>query len=222
MNMDFQFLETGLWGLLTNLDTEKLNPKPLDNDCLQMLLLYALQNLDENKIEPQQRAHSPQLAAGLASESKNGKLPYGRRFPAASCGELPFKPINHYLLNPDNTKRPDYAGRLWQLSEKFTRLFQEYEFHRCDMIQKWRENKVLPEGMELCQQKLYLLTNELRDKLFHNSGALYFSMMEYTDRLLGGKSEKNKITGNGNNFVHFFGLSQISPFHLQLIGRLKD
>jgi hypothetical protein len=45
--------------------------------------------------EPQKRAHSPQVlpdasasrAAGLASESENGKLPYGRRFPAAFCGD---------------------------------------------------------------------------------------------------------------------------------------
>ena len=184
MNMDFQFLETGLWGLLANLETEKFNPKLLDNDCLQMLLVYALQNLDENKIE--------------------------------------LKPINHYLLNPDNIKRPDYAGRLWQLSEKFARLFQEYEFHRSDMIQKWRQNKILPKGMELCQQKLYLLVNELRNKLFHNTGALYLSMAEYADRLLVGKSKEKAIAGNGNDFVHFFGLSQISPFHLQLIGRLKN
>ncbi len=187
MNMDFEFLETGLWNLLANLETEKLNPKLpklLDNDCLQMLLLYALQNLDENKIE--------------------------------------LKPINHYLLSPDNIKRPDYAGRLWQLSEKFARLFQEYEFHRSDMIQKWRQNKILPKGMELCQQKLYLLVNELRNKLFHNTGALYLSMAEYADRLLVGKSKEKAIAGNGNDFVHFFGLSQISPFHLQLIGRLKN
>ncbi|MBU4345541.1 MAG: hydroxymethylbilane synthase [Proteobacteria bacterium] len=40
------------------------------------------------RIEPQKRAHSPLLAAGLASESKNSKLPYGRRFPAACGGEL--------------------------------------------------------------------------------------------------------------------------------------
>ena len=40
--------------------------------------------------EPQKRAHSPQLAAGLASESENSKLPYGRRFPAAWCGELQY------------------------------------------------------------------------------------------------------------------------------------
>ncbi|NQT09787.1 MAG: exodeoxyribonuclease V subunit gamma, partial [Desulfobacteraceae bacterium] len=190
MNMDFQFLETGLWNLLADLDDEKINPKLpklsklLDKDCLQMLLLYALQNLDENKIES--------------------------------------KPINHYLLNPDNIKRPDYAARLWQLSEKFAGLFQEYEFHRWDMIQKWRENKIPLQGMELCQQKLYLLADELRNKLFNNSGILYLSMMEYADRLLVGKSKEKAIAGNGNDFVHFFGLSQISPFHLQLIGRLSS
>ena len=50
-------------------------------------------------IEPQKRAHSPQLAAGLASESENSKLPYGRRFPAACCREfqsyLPYELEGH-------------------------------------------------------------------------------------------------------------------------------
>jgi len=40
------------------------------------------------EVEPQKRAHSPLLAAENASESKNSKLPYGRRFPAACAGEL--------------------------------------------------------------------------------------------------------------------------------------
>jgi len=40
------------------------------------------------------RAHSPQLAEGLASESENDKLPYGRRFLAACYGELQFTPTN--------------------------------------------------------------------------------------------------------------------------------
>ena len=49
-----------------------------------------------NKVELQKRAHSSQLAAGLANESENSKLPYGRcealpsgrTFAAACCGEL--------------------------------------------------------------------------------------------------------------------------------------
>ena len=40
----------------------------------------------QQAVEPQQQAHSPQLAAGLASASrKETKSPYGRRFPAACC-----------------------------------------------------------------------------------------------------------------------------------------
>ncbi len=38
--------------------------------------------------EPQQRAHSPRLAVGLASESKIDRIPYGRRFSAVCGGEL--------------------------------------------------------------------------------------------------------------------------------------
>jgi CBS domain-containing protein len=39
-------------------------------------------------VEPQKRAHSPQLAAGLASVSKKVSVPYGRRFPVACYREL--------------------------------------------------------------------------------------------------------------------------------------
>jgi len=39
-------------------------------------------------VELQKRAHSPLLAAGLASEYKNSKFPYSRRFPVACGGEL--------------------------------------------------------------------------------------------------------------------------------------
>jgi exonuclease V gamma subunit len=69
MNMDFQFLENGLWGMLAKLDAEKLNPEFLDNKCLQMLLVHALQNLDTKKPE--------------------------------------FIPVNTYLFDSENIKRPD-------------------------------------------------------------------------------------------------------------------
>ena len=40
------------------------------------------------KLEPQKRVHSPQLAAGLASESENSKLPYGRSSPQLAAGSF--------------------------------------------------------------------------------------------------------------------------------------
>jgi tetratricopeptide (TPR) repeat protein len=47
---------------------------------LLILDAYPLRRFDV-RAELQQRAHSPQLAAGLASESKNDGIPYSRRFP---------------------------------------------------------------------------------------------------------------------------------------------
>jgi len=44
-------------------------------------------------VEPKQRAHSPLLAAGLASKLKTDYIPCGRRFPVRSAAGS-FKPIN--------------------------------------------------------------------------------------------------------------------------------
>jgi len=49
-------------------------------------------------VEPQQRAHSPWLAAGLASESKLERIPYGRRFLVACCEVLQFAKIVAMIL----------------------------------------------------------------------------------------------------------------------------
>jgi hypothetical protein len=50
-------------------------------------------------LEPKQRAHSPLLAAGLASELKIDTIPYGRRFPVACCGDLQWKAVNVKAYN---------------------------------------------------------------------------------------------------------------------------
>lgn len=57
-------------------------------------------------VEPQKRAHSPLLEAGLASESKNSELPYGRRFPAACGGELQIT----MEVNPGAVDQERFAG----------------------------------------------------------------------------------------------------------------
>ena len=77
-----------------------------DKDDL-IILLSAL----NGNAEPQKRAHSPQLAAGNASESENSKLPYGRRFPAASCGELQiFITGDKELLNLHKVKNMEIVS----------------------------------------------------------------------------------------------------------------
>ena len=183
MNVDFQYLESGLWHLLAGLDPDSEKPEMIDSRFLRMLLLYGLQGLGENDPE--------------------------------------FTPLRQYLLEPDGRKGPDYAVKLWQLTEKMVRLFEDYEFHRSEMIQQWLANKSRPVGMELCQKNLYRLMRELRDMYVQRSGKPILSMREYADVVFapGYLDLREDIN---RKFVHIFGLSQVSRFHLGLIGRLKD
>ena len=182
MNVDFQYLDAGLWGMLTELDYSENKPEMLDNDLLKILLLCALQNLKNS---------APDLL-----------------------------PVTQYLMGEDGHKNPDYAARLWQLSEKLAHLFQEYEFHRIGMIQKWLDEASIQESMELCQQQLYLQIKTLRNGLESRTGKQLLSMMEYADKVLS-KAKPDIGKTVDNQFIHFFGLSQISDFHLKLIGRLQ-
>jgi branched-chain amino acid aminotransferase len=51
-------------------------------------------------VEPRKRAHSPQLAAGSANESKKDRSPSGRRSPAACGRDLQKAPADRTLLWP--------------------------------------------------------------------------------------------------------------------------
>ncbi|MCJ7686555.1 MAG: exodeoxyribonuclease V subunit gamma [Desulfobacteraceae bacterium] len=51
MNVDFQYLESGLWDLLAGLDPGAEKPAMVDGHFLRMLLLYGLQGLGQNDPE---------------------------------------------------------------------------------------------------------------------------------------------------------------------------
>ncbi|RUA00770.1 MAG: hypothetical protein DSY89_06000 [Deltaproteobacteria bacterium] len=190
MNVDFQFLETGLWEMIAALDPDPDGASMLDRTRAQLLILSVL--------------------SGLARDN-----------PAAA-------PIAGYLFDSDGKKYPDYSIRLWQLSEKLGHLFQEYEYHRTDMIQDWIRRGMTganaagaaPDDLARCERWIYLAAAHLRDesKSFFENPVL--SLMEYADHVLGGPGahgRKNIPTRP----IHFFGLSQVSAFHLALIDRLK-
>jgi len=89
--------------------------------------------------------------------------------------------IFHQYLRKD---RADYAGRVWQLSDRLAALFQEYEFNRPEMIRGWLAGKVgLGSEMEACQQKLYLRINELTERLSRHTGKSFFSLINLVYRL---------------------------------------
>jgi len=131
-----------------------------------------------------------------------------------------FSPITQYLFGEEEAERPDDAARRWQLAEKIAHLFKEYEFHRTDMIRKWLISTTETKGMERCQQRLYAQLKILRDDLAGRTGKQLLSTMEYADLVLSNSREEEGKSADPQS-VHFFGLSQISSFHLTLIGRLQ-
>jgi len=182
MNVDFQYLEAGLWRLLARVDPRNDRPEMMTGSHVRMFLLKELMGL---------RAGDSELA-----------------------------PLSRYLLEPDGSKGPGYAVKLWQLTERMVQLFEAYQFHRADMMAQWADRKYRPEGMERCQQRLYLRMREARDCYARGSQKRLLSLGEYAAGVLAGARDRSGKSQPGK-FVHLFGLSQVSPFHLELIGRIE-
>ena len=148
MNVDFQYLESGMWSMLEALDSGDCPPEFLDNNLMKVMVLRTLQNIRNNDPD--------------------------------------FLPLSRYLFTGDGEKNHDYPLRLWQLTEKISHLFREYEFHRVDMIRKWLEGRVARDDMERCQQRIYLYMKTMRDEMTDRTGKRILSMMEYAQEVLPG------------------------------------
>ena len=131
-------------------------------------------------------------------------------------------PILRYLRRTDGRARADVEIRCWQLAEELSRLFQEYEYHRSDMIQGWLAGRPSNDSMEACQQWLYNQVRALALLIGPVIGRNLVTMTEYARRLFPASSDPHKAPGNKRlPHVHFFGLSQISPFHIELLSILE-
>ena len=182
MNVDFQFLETGLWEMIAALGTSPQPAEMLGKTKARLLILFVLTQIKKD---------DPDLT-----------------------------PVVGYLFKPNGQKHPDYSIRLWQLSERLARLFQEYEYHRTDMVREWLNGRLESDDLARCEQRIYLAMIEARNAAAVTADGPMLSLMEYADRVLptvikteGGPDDPDRI--------HFFGLSQVSAFHLAVIDRLK-
>lgn len=182
MNVDFQFLETGLWKMIAALDTRPQSVEMLDKTKARLLILSVLTRLKKD---------DPDLA-----------------------------PVVGYLFNSDGRKHPDYTVRLWQLSERLAHLFQEYEYHRTDMIREWLNGQMESDDLARCEQRIYLSAIEARNAAATTAGGPVLSLMEYADRILPTVVQPEDGTDDPDQ-IHFFGLSQVSAFHLSVIDRLQ-
>ena len=185
MNVEFQYLEIGLWQMLHALDLNShLNPELQDKENLKILLFFILLNANQNVVD--------------------------------------LIPVNRYLRLPDGRDRSDIEIRCWQLSAELARLFQEYEYHRPDMILRWLADSSSADAMEACQHWIYRKMLTLKNQLGRSTGRPLRTMFEYAQAVLPadipGKIDSCDILTR----VHFFGLSQISPLHVELLSRLKS
>ncbi|BBO67140.1 hypothetical protein DSCA_10700 [Desulfosarcina alkanivorans] len=185
MNVEFQYLETGLWQMIRSLEPVSAPPSDrLDRDTLKILLFFILMAPDRE---------APELA-----------------------------PINQYLCPAGGGMCSDLEIRCWQLAEELTRLFQEYEYHRSDMIRGWLAGDPPEDAMEGCQRWIYRKMYSLKDQLGRLSGRPLRSMADYAREVFASDAAGRRDRGPRPARVHFFGLSQISPFHLQLLARLRS
>ncbi len=189
INIKFEFLENGLWGMLRMLSSDDQVVEMVDNDMRQFLLLSFLQKIDKR------------------------------------CCDL--TPFYNYLYSADSEKKSDYYRRIWQLANKLSFYFREYEFHRPDMINRWLQNEcgdgVPLDSMEICQRYIYR-------GLFHPvdgwsadiNGTKYMTLSQYAYKVFGEKGNGLNPVSSGKYpvNVHIFGLSQVSNFHQYLIARL--
>lgn len=126
-----------------------------------------------------------------------------------------LQPLRRYLEASGGAGR---AARLWQLSETLARLFSEYELHRADMVDRWRKGEPAADALEACQQRLYLQLRTLAGGDFDSRPVRLLSLPDYARRVF---SRARAADRRQPERVHFFGLSQISSIHLQILGRLS-
>jgi exodeoxyribonuclease V gamma subunit len=201
-HLDFQFLESGLWGLLFALDPEGERPQPLDRVDLEYLVLSVLQE--------------------VALES-----------------DPVFAPFFEYLRGGSENKDRQSHGQLYQLAVRLAGLFQEYEYHRGDMIAAWSEvadlagasEEQVPRERE--RRAIYLAERALWRRVFGVGGERQGGRLRALDRF-GGRAlslsayarivlvERRDRLEPLDRAVHIFGMSQMSAFHLSLLGVLGE
>jgi exodeoxyribonuclease V gamma subunit len=110
----------------------------------------------------------------------------------------------------------EYSARLWQICSKMAELYQEYEFHRPEMISLWQQEKLLLDSDELEQSQMVLwkAMYELRDELFGDSVLSLYEICNFIEN-------KEALPSEALYPVSLFAISQVSSLHLKLLSLLK-
>ena len=118
-----------------------------------------------------------------------------------------------------------YIKKLWQLSDKLASLFKEYEYQREDMVKKWltSDTDSLKDQIEKEEAIIYkniFKNGGLLDKINNESKDVrYTNLTNFIGESLGKDEIKTK---DPKEYIYFFGFSQISKFHYDVIIKLSE
>jgi exodeoxyribonuclease V gamma subunit len=139
-------------------------------------------------------------------------------------GEL--APLLNYtgVLNDLNDR---FAVRkLWQLAERLSRLFREYEASDPRLVEEWLSAKPIPRGstpMWRCQRALYrqiFSDGGLRDRVAEIQKELPLSTLEYARDVLNAEPDWSAVLSRGT--IHLFGLPSAGSALLDVVERLSE
>lgn len=123
-------------------------------------------------------------------------------------------PLSRYLFDTNCNRKTDYEQRLWQLSIRLSRHFQDYEMYRVDLINAWLNGSLLYNTpMEIAQRNLYL--SIFGSKGFCTTAAkTAMTLPQYWRYYLAGDALSSGAT------LFLFGETRLSPLHAAIIYEL--
>jgi exonuclease V gamma subunit len=190
INVNFSFLEHALWGWLREIDPRPFETPPelLDEERYELMILSILWN-DTS--------------------------------PAFDSVQLEFGPMSSHA-----TRRG--CRRAWAFAERFAGLFRDYEYHRQDaIVQPWLDPKLPREvarpwrEREATQREIFRRIVEpnagRRAALNQAAGRMFKTFPQYVMELDREIRPPLKHLVPPRRRVHLFGLSLISPLHIQAL-----
>lgn len=198
VNIDYEFLEKGIFDMINGISSG-INDE-------YVLLGYKQHSLDLLLII---------LSIIIGNKSKH------------------LEPAQNYIKSSTDSETGINFVKLWQLSEKLAFYLREYEYQRKDMIEAWQneelyctdggESASYIKDIEEMEREIYntiFKDESIRKRLNELTGKIYTTLPVYSGKIL--NELKNLPPTGPKRDIIFFGFSQISLYHYDIISKLSN